>query len=205
MDQIEIIRRTIKGFCLEFIKNPYLCYTEHGLHALFYSKLFNAFLEEERYTNWLGNRVCVIQKEYPTAEKLGKSQRQHWDISIIKTPPESKHPDWSASYDYLKLAAVIEFGMNEGKEHLKDDIERVCHRDANVEHEFIIHLCRLSNPGAKFSKRDGSPKSAQLLSKEDVAEIVSGKPTEVYYGMKDSTFTHNSGVWLINQGEIKQI
>jgi hypothetical protein len=33
-------------------------------------------------------KVCAIQKEYPTAHKIGKSIRQNWDIAVIKTPLE---------------------------------------------------------------------------------------------------------------------
>ncbi|MFC1936765.1 hypothetical protein ACFLYP_03770 [Chloroflexota bacterium] len=117
MSQVEIVRQTIQKFTLEFIENPYLCYTEHGIHALFYTKLFNAFREEDIFADWLGNRICIIQKEYPTAGNLGKPQRQHWDISIIKKPPESEYLDLTSSFDYLKLAGVVEFGLNENKEH----------------------------------------------------------------------------------------
>ena len=204
-NQIDIIRQAIRDFCLEFINEPYTCYTEHGLHALFYTRLFNTFLEDRRYTDWLGKRVCVIQKEYPTAGNLGKPQRQHWDISVIKTPPESILASSSISYDYLKLSAVIEFGMNEDLEHFIDDIERVCHPDANAEERFVIHYYRLSQPGQKFSNRDWSPNSRQLLSKEKIAEIVSDKAVEVYLGVYDSTEKHPSGVWMIKQGRILQM
>lgn len=200
--QVEIVRRTISEFCLEFIEEPYLCYTEHGLHALFFTKLFNAFPEDDRYVRWLGNQVCVVQKEYPTAEKLGKPRRQHWDISVIKKPPESQYSALPQSYDRLKLAAVVEFGMNERKDHLIDDIERVCHHDANLENGFVVHLYRLSKPGARYSNRDGSPKSNHLLSRDDIRGAVSDKPVEVYYGVYDSTGEHPSGLWLIKQGEI---
>ena len=42
MDIIDSVRSTAKEFCLEFVQNPYLCYTEHGLHARFYAMLYNA-------------------------------------------------------------------------------------------------------------------------------------------------------------------
>jgi hypothetical protein len=88
-EQCEKVRTVATDFCTEFVKNPYLCYTEHGLHALFYTKLYNALTPAERYTEWAAHRVCVIQKEYPTARSLGKPRRQNWDIALIKTPPES--------------------------------------------------------------------------------------------------------------------
>jgi len=80
-----IVHQVAKEFVLEFIANPYLCYTEHGQHARFYTMLYNALPAEQRYTKWGANTVCVIQKEYPTAGKLGKPQRQHWDVAVIKT------------------------------------------------------------------------------------------------------------------------
>jgi hypothetical protein len=203
--QIEIVRQTIEEFCLEFLEEPYLCYTEHGLHALFYTKLYNAFSAKNRYVSWRGFQVCVIQKEYPTASKLGKPQRQHWDISIIKSPPESKCPSSSPSYDYLKLDAVVEFGMNEGWEHLQDDIDRVCHHEANVENSFVIHLYRLSKAGARRSNRDWSPGSRQLVLKEEIVEFTSDKPVEVFYGLVDISEEHISGVWQIKSGMVTQI
>jgi hypothetical protein len=76
--------------------------------------LYNAFHPSKGTRNGKGKRICVVQKEYPTAGNLGKPQRQHWDISVIKNPPECLPNISKYSYDCLKLAAVIEFGMNEG-------------------------------------------------------------------------------------------
>ena len=109
-----VVERIIGKFTLEFIQNPYLCYTEHGQHARFYQMLYDELDVSQRYFTCMGQKVCVIQKEYPTAGNLSKPQRQHWDIAIIKSPAESA-PDKKPSYDYLKLKAVVEFGMNEAK------------------------------------------------------------------------------------------
>ena len=180
---ISIVHHVVKQFTLEFIRNPYLCYTEHGLHALFYTRLYNALPPDQRYTTWANQKVCVIQKEYPTAGNLGKPQRQHWDIAVVKTPPSSILNADDASYDYLRLDTVVEFGMNESKEHLIDDIERVSHEDANVDQGIIVHLYRLSESGSRFSNRDWSAKSKQIMSINDVARLDSGKSIEIYYGM----------------------
>ena len=201
MQITDIVRRTIIRFCAEFIENPYLCYTEHGQHALFYTKLYNALSLEQRYTTWQGQKVCVVQKEYPTAGGLGKPHRQHWDIAVIRTPAESI-PTECSGYDYLKLAAVVEFGMNEAAEHLKDDIERLCHQEANLIQGFIVHLYRLSKPGALFLNRDWSSNSARILTPEDAVELSTGKPVEIYYGMADSTGKHKLGAWCIQQGRM---
>lgn len=203
--QIETLRNVLQDFYLEFIENPYLCYTEHGQHALFYTMLYNAIPPEQRYVEWQGKRICVIQKEYPTAGNLGKPQRQHWDISVIKNPPECRVSNARFPYDMLSLAAVVEFGLNEGLEHLADDIERISHRDANVERGFVVHLYRLSKAGAKFSNRDWSPNSKQIVTKEKIAQLISEKKVEIYYGMTDSTGKHPLGVWLIKQDKIEPL
>jgi hypothetical protein len=200
---LEIIRNTITKFCLEFVRNPYLCYTEHGQHALFYSMLFNALPEQQRYLTWQSQKVCVLQKEYPTAGNLGKPQRQHWDIAVLKNPPESLAS--KSSYDYLKVFAAIEFGMNEAKDHLEDDIARLCHPEANLEHGFIVHLYRLSESSNLFSGRDWSAKSGQVLKPEKVMKILDRRPVEIFYGLVDSTRVYKAGIWNVKDNVIEQI
>ena len=137
--------------------------------------------------------MCVIQKEYPTAGKLGKSQRQHWDVAILKSPLESI-VEGAGSYNYLKLFSAIEFGMTKAAEHLEDDIERLCHTGANLEHAFIVHLYRLSESGSQFSGRDRSFKSPRILTVKDVEKLSLGNSEEIFYGMYDSTKFHKTGV-----------
>ena len=201
MDIIEIVRQTIREFCVEFISHPYLCYTEHGQHALFYTMLYNALPEKERYTEWQGRRVCVLQKEYPTAHNLGKGQRQHWDVAVLRTPPESIL-NGVKSYDYLKLLAGIEFGLNEAEKHLRDDIERLGHEYANLVQGFVVHLYRLSEGGLIFSGRDWSPSSGRILKPEEVKILSKGKSVEIYYGIVDSSNRFPSGLWNIKDGQI---
>ena len=198
MKNLKIIRQTIIRFCEEFIKHPYLCYTEHGQHALFYSNLYAALPEAHQYINCQQQKVCVIQKEYPTAEKLDKPRRQHWDIAILREEKDQK-------YDYIKLLAAIEFGMNEAKEHLIEDIRRLEHTGSNVEHGFIVHLYRLSQAGQQFSSRDWSPGSNQILTLEQVRKLSEQTSIEIYYAMADSTGTYINGVWIINNGQIDPI
>jgi hypothetical protein len=203
--QADLIQQVIRQFTLDFIANPYLCYTEHGLHALFYSMLYQAMPPGARTTHWGDHNVGVIQKEYPTAGNLGKPQRQHWDIAVIKTPPESIIEGMTGSYDYLKLAAVVEFGMNESREHLVDDIERLSHPAANLEYGAVVHLYRLSKPGALVSHRDWSTSSKRILSVEAVAELVEGRSVDLYYGLSDCTGKFKTGAWLVKAGKIEQI
>ena len=63
-DISEVIEQTLKEFCLDFLRNPYLCYTEHGLHALFYARLYIALPPADRYLTLDERQVCVLQKEY---------------------------------------------------------------------------------------------------------------------------------------------
>ena len=201
--EVEVIRRVAREFCLEFLKSPYLCYTEHGLHARFYAKLYHALPAEDRYTTWMGQRVCTVQKEYPTAGCLGKPKRQHWDVAVIRVPPEAVRNDGKPSYDYLRLAAAIEFGMNEPKVHLEDDIKRLCHPEAGVDYRFLFHLYRLSEPEAKFSGRDWSADSSQILSEKQVADIAVGRPVEIFYGLYDSRGRREG--WLIGPSGTKPL
>jgi len=118
--------------------------------------LFAALQEDQRYITCQQQKVCAIQKEYPTAAKLDKPRRQHWDIAVLQ--------DDAIQYDYIKLLAAIEFGMNEAEEHLVEDIRRLEHPESNVENKFVVHLYRLSQSGQQFSGRDWSPGSSQINS-----------------------------------------
>jgi len=196
-----IIKNTIREFCLEFIRSPYLCYTEHGLHALFYCKLYSNIPEDKRYIQWECKKVCIIQKEYPTADKLDKPKRQNWDISIIQCPPKAV-PGKTPSYDYLFLNSVIEFGMNEGKEHLREDIRRLSHEKSYVKNKYAIHLYRISD---LESRRDCSQRSKKILTTNDVLNIVKNTDVNVYFGLTDFTNNHESGLWKINNKGITNI
>jgi hypothetical protein len=202
MNKIEMVRKAILSFCKEFVETPYLCYTEHGQHARFYSQVYQTIPEIMRYLLWKGKKVCVVQKEYPTAGKLGKSRRQHWDIAVLRSPPESSE---DPGYDYLGMDAVIEFGMNQDREHLDDDIARLSHTDANLTQGFAVHLYRLSKPGLRFSGRDWSPKSKQLLTAENIRALSAGKSVEIYLALYDSTHTHSGGIWKIVDGQVNRV
>ncbi len=152
------VEAVLRDFLRLFISNPYLCYTEHGLHALFYAHLYNALGQESLYFNFKGHIVCALQKEYATAHKLEKAKRQHWDIALIHKPENSDDID----YDMMPLAAVFEFGMNSNLEHLIDDIQRVGHERANADHRYVVHLYRLSEAKTRFSGRDWSSRARDV-------------------------------------------
>lgn len=199
------IRDIIQEFCVDFISNPYFCYTEHGLHALFLSRVLERIPSDCRYFPWDKQQVCVAQCEYPTAGKLGKPRRQNWDFAIIDTPPHSIAKGKQPSYDYLKLNTVVEFGLNEEIEHLADDIGRLCHSEANVMHRYAVHLYRLSTPGRQFSGRDWSSNSGQMASKTEICKISTNKQVEIYYGVNDITGTYPKCLSIIRDGQIVDV
>jgi hypothetical protein len=207
MAVIDVVRKTIQDFCAEFIRDPYLCYTEHGQHALFYAKLFNALSEEELYATrkdpktGRDMRICTIQKEYPTAEDLGESRRQHWDLAVLSREG-IVCDDRRMGYDYLPVLAAIEFGMNAPEKHLCHDIERLTHKDAKVKHAFIVHLDRLSD---QASRRDWSCHSKRIVALERVIALSEMNPVELYYAMADGTQTRETGAWCVKDGEERRI
>ena len=119
-------------------------------------------------------------------------------MAVLKNPSESF--ETKSSYDYLKLFAAIEFGMNEAREHLEDDINRLCHPEANLEHGFIVHLYCLSESSNLFSGRDWSPRSPRILNVEEVRELSAGRSVDIFYGLADGTGVHEAGVWNIRNG-----
>jgi hypothetical protein len=199
----ELTHLTLIAFCKEFIDNPYLCYTEHGLHALFFTRLYNAFPEDSRYFYYPGSRkkVCVIQKEYPTHHNLGGPRRQNWDISVI-CPPDKK-PDHKHPYDHFPLAAVVEFSMNYDEKHVKSDIRRLSHKCANVGLRLVAHLYRLGREG-RISSRVRSTDSKRIYKKEEIKELLNSNEVVVYYGVADESGERPSELWkLTATGEEK--
>ncbi len=201
-----VVRETLKDFCLEFIRHPYLCRTEHSQHAWFFTTLHNRLPEEGRFVMWEGKKVCVVQKEYPTGGSLGKSRRQGWDVALLRRPVEVIQ-DATYAYDSFRIDSAIEFGMNEGREHLEDDVARLSSPDSHVEHKFIVHLYRLSKEtgGRKISGRDWSPSSARILEPEDVARVIRDRDIEAYYAMWDNSETWDTGAWQITGQTVKRL
>jgi hypothetical protein len=207
-DQITIVREQIEAFCVEFVAKPYLCYTEHGLHALFFTRLYNALPEDGRYGDCDGETICLVQKEYPTATNLGRPKRQHWDVALIKDFKgrlESMPPAGPGSYDRLRLAAAVEFGLNEPLAHLRGDIARLSHDKANVDQGFAVHLYRLSEPGNLFSRRDWSASSGRVKTPQEIDDALPDNPVEVYYALPDRCCKdeHKPGVWRISGGKAR--
>jgi hypothetical protein len=190
-----------RQFCADFVAAPYVCYTEHGQHAYFFALLYAAFPKSSRYVKFNDHRLCVIQKEYPTATNLGRSKRQHWDISVIKVPPPTAN---CTGYDYLPLQAVAEFGMNEDIYHLKNDIDRLTHRDANVRDKFAFHLYRFSAGGRRVSRRDWSANSGCADSLETIAKTVVDTDVTLFFAVSDRTGRNTNGAWLIRNQNISQ-
>jgi len=204
----DTIRTTIETFCIDFIKNPYLCYTEHGIHAYFYYLLYRTLKESGLFIEVDGKKMCIIQKEYCMAYSCGKPKRQHWDIAIIKSPPEIINKMFP-KYDYLALDSVVEFGLNEDEEHMDDDINRLNHPKSYVKNKFVVHLNRISKGGKKrFSKRDFSENSNKILSKDKIVEKTKNNDIEIYFAQFHETkpqkieawkIYHNNSISLLNK------
>ncbi len=202
MDIIEsTIEKTIVSFCHEFLENPYYLYTEHGIHAYFYSLLYNALPENNRFSQLDNYKICLLQKEYPTAYDLEKSRRQHWDIAYLdKEMKGIKDPQ----YDYLRIHTAIEFGLNEAQEHLEEDVRRLDHKDSNIlNNKYILHLYRLSQ---NYSNRDWSERSKRIIKPNDVKEILVNKSSKipVYYVCRNFSDNHNiiDGIFKITSTSI---
>jgi len=195
---IKLIEESLRKFCLEFLQSPYLCYTEHGLHAMFYHKLANAIPQDQIYIKFYNQKVCIIQKEYRTFSNLGKTKRQHWDIAILdKEALTSEKPD--PEYDYLPLLSVVEFGLNEKEDHLLDDIARLSHIEANITGKrFVLHLYRISE---KFSSRDFSPRSRQMITAEKIqVELAQIRNVNVYFAIANMAANKKSLYCISKQG-----
>lgn len=196
------VTKTIERFCREFLEHPYLCYTEHGLHARFYSMLYDALPPEKRYGEIDRKRVCLLQKEYPTAHNLDKSRRQNWDISLIRSPLSAK-PEKCPKYDYLQLDSVVEFALNEDRKHLEEDIRRLCHSESNVINKFIVYLYRIFQP--RVSGRDLSPGSSRLIKPESIHKLVGGRAVDAYLVTADTGRPPLSGAWRIADNTVTKL
>jgi len=196
------IESALVDFCNEFAKDPYLSYTEHGLHAQFYHEL-STKLPKDQMTGVLEKmKFNVIQKEYPTNSDLGKGQRQHWDIAIID---RDGRPTQEPFYDHMPLVAAIEFGLNYPIAHMREDIRRIC-EDKNVNAGYIVHFFRLSND---WSGRDVKPKTSYLFTPANAQEILQGRPKKkeikIYYCCVDLTKNEVCHPYLISDDGIDRL
>ena len=179
----ELVEDTIESFCFDFIESPYLCYTEHGLHALFYHRLLTDLSINERCIEVDGKgsnrkRICMVQKEYPMAEKRKKdSKRAHWDIAVLNSEQKVDSKKW---YDRLKLNSVEEFGLNEKMDHVSDDISRICFNQHNgsIQNGFVVHLYRFSK---SISGRDWQNRHKGYALPGDIRKKIGRKQNLVAY------------------------
>jgi hypothetical protein len=204
IDLPSLTQQILVEFCKDFIEHPYRCYTEHGIHALFYTKLYNALPEAARYADVGGRKVCVVQKEYPTHDSIGRSRRQHWDIAVIKTPVAL--PECARAYDHLHLAAVVEFGMNVGRGHLEDDIDRLSDKRANLDLPLAAHFYRFSPSSARVSRRDWAANAESRLRLEDIPSMFPpGSRAIVYFGVVGDTAAYPAALWRVTPDRVEQL
>jgi hypothetical protein len=170
----EIVADTIERFCEEFVENPYLCYTEHGFHALLFHELFEGLskhgvdLYRPFKTEEMGKEemVCLLQKEYRGLRKFSRREQEesretcaHWDIALFDPSLERRTGSSILKlpvYDSFKLHSVIELGFNNEPGHLDLDIERLDRERRGIRHMHILNLCRIGS--RKVSVRNWTPK-----------------------------------------------
>ncbi len=156
-----VFEKELIALLQDHVKHPYAQYTEHGVHAYFIARLYNALPLNERYLTLPGQgRVCRVQKEYPTPKHLDKSRRQGWDVCLLRSPyqPSATADVQRPLFDRLDTEAIVEFGLNASHEHLVEDVRRLAHKDVRSDLRFIAHLMRASGPRAadRLSLRDCS-------------------------------------------------
>ena len=95
--------------------------------------------------------------------------------------------------------------MNANKDHLKEDIRRLSHQNSYVEYKYIVHLYRISGPKPKVSNRNWSPRSKQILTPDDIFNLVKETDINIYFGVADITSNHESELRLINKNGITKI
>ena len=202
-EQVATTQRAVEAFCREFVKYPYLCYTEHGIHARFLLQLYTELPEHGRYAEWDGNRVCVVQKEYPTAASLGKPRRQHWDVAVLRTPLECPG-DRLTTTPIVRLPPARDGGRVRAELRRRSPRRgraRLCHRASNVDDPVIVHLYRFSTGRSHVRPRHLAPGRPAFVRSPPSPSSRPSTRLDVYYGVADSTETYPSGLWRITAGD----
>jgi hypothetical protein len=202
-----LVENVIQDFCKEFLDYPYLCRTEHCLHARFYHQMLIKLSFDNGYARFRGQRICIVQKEYPTGGRLDSDRRSNWDIAIIDVPVSSM-PNREETLENLKLNTAIEFGLNADRAHLERDIQRLCHEDNDkiLKKRFIMHFYRISKT---ISMRDWSPQAERFLNEEDIQNLLQnnfrGQNLVVYYAKsgddKICKGPHEPCIWRITSAK----
>jgi len=189
-----IVEKTIEGFCFEFLARPYLCYTEHGLHALFYASLVGNIPEKKRLVRVGDKDIHVVQKEYPMVDKQGRSKRAHWDIAVLDDVQTSNRQRW---YDTLGLNSAIEFGLNESIDHLRRDVQRLSHEESGMKRGYIVHLHRFSR---FVTRRDWIRKHARAATTASIDSILrkEGRNVTAYFVVVDGVTGMRGGPWRLD-------
>jgi len=190
----ELVEHAIEDFCLGFLESPYLCYTEHGLHAMFYHRLMDALPNKRKYMRVDGREICTVQKEYKMGNKVGKSRKAHWDIAVLEENQSADRENW---YDLLGLNSVVEFGLNAQEGHLEDDVKRLSHGESGVQNRFIVHLYRYSK---SITKRDWQNEHEAFISPEEIDAKIRehGSRVVAYFALVDDTDGSKQGPWRID-------
>ena len=190
----DVVRYALEDFCLDFLESPYMCYTEHGMHAMFYRRLMNSLPNESLYTRVGGRDVCTVQKEYRMGSDVGKSRKAHWDIAVLEKSQSADAENW---YDYLRLNSVAEFGLNSDEGHFEDDVERLSHEQSGVPNCFIVNLYRYSR---SLTGRDWQNEHEAFVSPVEMNNLIRkhGNKVVAYFALVDDTTGRRDGPYRID-------
>jgi hypothetical protein len=190
----EVVRCALEDFLTDFLESPYLCYTEHGMHALFYHRLMNSLPNESLHIRVGGRDVCAVQKEYRMGSDVGKSRKAHWDIAVLEKSQSAESENW---YDNLRLNSVAEFGLNSDGGHFEDDVERLSHELSGVLNCFIVNLYRYSK---SLTGRDWQNEHEAFVSPIEMNNTIRkhGNKVVAYFAMVDDTTGRRDGPYRID-------
>jgi hypothetical protein len=206
-----VVEETIDDFCIFFFKNPYVEYSEHGIHALFFHQLYENFNSNEipRYGHYLNEQVCLIQKEYRMSGKCGGTKAAHWDVCVLKEPLESRNDtniqikSRPNSYDFLEINSIIEFGLKANLSHLNNDVDRLCHPECKARGKFIVHLERFSD---SFSQRDFPLNSKnELPTKAQMIDLTKNNNVIIYYVRTNKNNKNDQRMWKFVNGNLTDL
>jgi len=195
----DIVEETIERFCFEFLDSPYLCYTEHGIHALFYHRFLERMPEERRIIKANGKDICIIQKEYCTWDKLIRTRRANWDIAVLCENQSGNRDKDHYWYDCLELNSVIEFGLNPGESnHVRGDVERLSHEKARVNRKYIVHLYRFSQATTRKDWKTDKPKA--LVRPDKINDMIkeNGNKVIAYWALYNDKTGKGEGPYRID-------
>lgn len=127
----------------DFAEHPYRHRVEHSLHLQLYRALAgHQQLDVLAPVGTSSLRAGLIHKEWPeTLPGTDADRRGLFDLAVLAPSQLAR-----ASIDQFRQGRIhtpiaIEVGLDYGRPHLKQDLEKLCH--SKVPHAYVVHLSRL--------------------------------------------------------------